>query len=153
MRVNIQMNGFTGDVAAGAKQVQDRFRQALEARTDDHPSFAHVEYVAIGLWLHSDEVRLSPWRARGKFYAKDKGFLLTARVRFADWKDASWTGRVRAYADAAIAAGNAIPKTRISPEERTALIALMTGVAEEVSAVVPFDLAPFEPHLFTNSPG
>jgi hypothetical protein len=147
------MDGFTGDVAAGAKQVQDRFRQALEARADDHPNFARFEYVGIRLWLHSDETSLSPWRSRGRFYAKDKGFLLTARISFADWKNASWAGRVWAYAEAAILASNAISKTWIGPEERTALIALIAAVAEEVSTVVPFDLAPFEPHLFINHAG
>ena len=142
MRVSVQVLQLTAHVADSAQQVADVFGHAAASMAESQPGFRQFGELAISLSLMDGP---SQGRGSGSYHADNQTFYASAGIDYPAWVVADWGGRVAAMADATAKAVRAVHKTRIDPDERAALLAVVEDARAMAAANPPEALAAIKP--------
>ncbi len=144
MTVTMRLTFSSPDVHEAIGQTVKAFETALDFGQVDQAAFSKIEELALCFGV-SHPAMPSPRKGRAS-YSKDTGiFFSEAYLDYGAWAGGVWADRVAAVAQAAKSAIAAVPKTRLSPEERVALLAMIETRAGEIARARPERLYPLEP--------
>lgn len=145
MKLSIRTYSASAEIFASVRQMEDCFNAALARQRQ-------LTLAAQGI----DALEFSPQTIHPAFGRKDKArasldrssgrsYHIRIPLQYVEWVSKDWNVRVRVFADAMLAGVGALPKSRFSDADKTALRAAVEHTAEAVLPSRPDTIAPVKP--------
>jgi len=145
MDVSVRTVILSAEVSGSIKQMDDLFGAAAAANV---PVLSGLKKLAVQLTITHPADRILQERGSGSYDKATETFFARAPIDYVEWAKEDWRSRVEAYANATKLAIKAIYKTRISEQDRAALLNHIDSVADDLSGKPPEKVAEILPvHL------
>jgi len=143
MRLTVRSIVYSADFEDSLRQMQEQFAARLVARAGQEQDFANIGELFLS--VTPQHPMFGPPKMRRSYAKSHDLYSVESPADYGVWATADWPGRTDEYARALSVAVGRIAKTRISEEEKAALLALIENVQREVRAAPPQTLAPVGP--------
>lgn len=128
-----------GDSHEAGQQTARPFNVALTEATAGI-SLSHCDAIAVTGSLYHPAMRI-PVKERCTYHRASNTCFAEVELPYVEWVRADWLDRSRLVADACRRAVEATPKTRLTSDERSKLVAMIADAERKVAAHPPETLA------------
>ncbi len=144
MRFEISCRSSGPETRDAVGQMDDAYGVAFMRTAEKELTLSRLGGLSIFLKILHPAWRVPGNDGRGSYYKPTNAYLMWQSLDYADWIAPDWEKRTLGYARSVTAAIARIAKTRLTEDERRALLKIADRTATEIAGAPPETIIPLE---------